>query len=113
MNEKEVESTMTVTEPETWLTFKNFVHDFLGYFKRLYFKNIVETFLDTYRKLRCNLSTKLYFLESYLDFSLKTMVILLKMRKNDFIPRSMECEYDGLLLKLEKQYIKKVFLCVM
>lgn len=68
MSDGEFEATINTTELEAWLAFKNVVNDFLGNHKHPDYKNIVATLLDKYQKLGCNMSIKLHFLDSHLDF---------------------------------------------
>lgn len=68
MNDKEFETTMIVTELEAWRAFKDVVNNFLGNHKHPNYKNIVATLLNKFHKLGCNMSIKLHFLDSHLDF---------------------------------------------
>ena len=62
------EETMTDTEKQAWIGFKSVIENFLGNYKDPNYKNIVEVMLEKFRKLGCNMSVKVHFLHSHLDF---------------------------------------------
>lgn len=59
---------MIVTGTEAWLAFKNVVNKFVGNHKHLNYKNTIATFLNICKNLGWNMSIKLQFLNSGLDF---------------------------------------------
>lgn len=59
---------MTRVEKAAWLSFKDVVKNFLGSHKADNYKTIVEGLLKNYKKLGCNMSLKVHFLHSHLDY---------------------------------------------
>jgi hypothetical protein len=60
--------TMTETEEHAWKAFKEVVKKFLGNIKDILYKTIVRNMLDKFKLLGCNMSLKLHFLASHLDY---------------------------------------------
>jgi len=60
--------TMTEIAEDTWNAFKEVVKKFLGNIKVLLHKEIVRNTLDKFKLLGCNMSLKLHFLASHLDY---------------------------------------------
>ena len=60
--------TMTEIEEDTWNAFKEVVKKFLGNIKDPLYKEIVWNMLDKFKLLVCNMSLKLHFLASHLDY---------------------------------------------
>ena len=60
--------TMTEIEEDAWNAFKEVVKKFLGNFKDPLYKEIVRNILDKFKLLGCNMSLKLHFLASHLDY---------------------------------------------
>ena len=52
---------------KAWLSFVSVVENFLGNTKSYDNRNIVETMLENYHKLGCNMSIKVHFLNSHLE----------------------------------------------
>ena len=59
---------MTACEQKAWVSFKDVVKNFLGNYRDKNYKVYVETVLNHYRALGCNMSLKVHFLHSHLDF---------------------------------------------
>ncbi|KAJ4435952.1 hypothetical protein ANN_18575 [Periplaneta americana] len=60
---------LSVTERIAWRAFKNVCSNFLGHSRaENYIELVVETMLSAYDKMKCNISLKIYFLHSHLDF---------------------------------------------
>ncbi|GBM37900.1 hypothetical protein AVEN_72821-1 [Araneus ventricosus] len=55
-------------EKRAWLAFKNVYMDFLGSKKSDDYVTHVEELLSAYKAMRCNMSLKVLYLHSYLDF---------------------------------------------
>jgi len=52
-----------------WLAFKRICKDFLGNHKAVYYQDVVQDLLTSYKAVGCNMSLmKVHFLESHLDF---------------------------------------------
>ena len=62
-------------EAATWGSFKNVVKQFQRKEKSEYSKQLVSDLLQKYRALGCNMSLKIHFLDSHLNFSLKILKI--------------------------------------
>jgi len=67
MTDEKFDETLNTTESEPWLGFKYVVNNFLGNHKHPDYRNIIAHLLNSYQKLRCNMSIKLNFLDSHLD----------------------------------------------
>jgi hypothetical protein len=59
---------MKEIEFEAWAAFKSVVENFLGNKKDPNYNTIVENMLQKYQKLGCNMSLKIHFLHSHLDY---------------------------------------------
>ena len=55
-------------EKSAWIAFKNVCHNFLGNAKSENYKDIVENMIQAYKIMGCNMSLKIHFLSSHLDF---------------------------------------------
>jgi len=51
-----------------WLSFKRIFKDFLGNHKAANYQDVVQDLLTSYKAMGCNMSLKIHFLESELDF---------------------------------------------
>jgi hypothetical protein len=60
--------TVTEIEEDAWNAFKEVVKIFLGNIKDPLYKEIVRNVLDKFKLLGCNMSLKLHFLASHLDY---------------------------------------------
>jgi hypothetical protein len=60
--------TMTEIEENAWNAFKEVVKKFLGDIKDFLYKEIVRNVLHKFKLLGCNISLKLHFLASHLDY---------------------------------------------
>ena len=68
LKNKEFIETMSSVEKKGWITFSQVVNNFLGNTKSPEYKEIVKTLLDTFHKLGCNMSVKVHFLHSHLEY---------------------------------------------
>lgn len=68
MKDQQFENSMKSIERNAWVSFKNVVDNFLGNHKSPDYGEIVETLLVNYQKLGCNMSLKIHFLHSHLDY---------------------------------------------
>jgi hypothetical protein len=59
---------MKKDERAAWRSFKNVVNNFLGNHKAKNYRDHVKQLLLSYRRLKCNQSLKVHFLESHLDY---------------------------------------------
>ena len=56
------------TERIAWLSFKRNCKDFLGNHKAPNYHGVVQDLLTSYKAMGCNMSLKIHFLESHLNF---------------------------------------------
>ena len=73
MNDKVFERSLNETEAAAWNSFKDVVKKFLGNYRAIDFEVIVTELLHNYRQLGCNMSLKIHFLHSHLDFFPKNL----------------------------------------
>ncbi|GBO16541.1 hypothetical protein AVEN_150121-1 [Araneus ventricosus] len=62
------EQCMTNTEKQAWVAFKDVVEGFLGNERKENYKELVTVLLRTYHLLGCNMSIKIHFLHSHLEY---------------------------------------------
>jgi len=72
MQHKQFDEDLNETERNAWLSFKRIYKDFLGNHKASNNQDIVQDLLTSYKATGCNMSLKIHFLESYLDFPRKS-----------------------------------------
>jgi len=60
--------TMKSVERDAWISFREVVNNFLGNRKDPNYVQIVETMLRKFQQLGCNMSLKVHFLHSHLDY---------------------------------------------
>jgi len=68
MQDKQFDEDLNETERNAWLSFKRFCKDFLGNQKAANYHDVVQDLLTSYKAMGCNMSLKIHFLESHLDF---------------------------------------------
>jgi len=68
MLDKEFDEDLNETERNAWLSFKRICKDFLGNHKAANYQDAVQDLLTSYKAMGCNMSLKIHFLESHLDF---------------------------------------------
>jgi len=68
MMDDSFKDTMTEIEEDAWNAFKEVVKKFLGNIKYPLYKEILRNMLDKFKLLGCNMSLKLHFLASHLDY---------------------------------------------
>jgi len=61
-------------EKAVWDSFKLVVKGFLGNRRTQNYEDLVNNLLQSYQKLDCNMSLKIHFLHSHLDFSQRIVV---------------------------------------
>jgi len=61
-------------EKAVWDSFKFVVKGFLGNRRAQNYEELVNNLLQSYQKLGCNMSLKIHFLHSHLDFSQRIVV---------------------------------------
>lgn len=68
MNDSGFDAVLQGKEKVAWNCFKSVVIGFLGNNKAENFKNLVDEMLSAYHKMGCNMSIKMHYLHSHLDF---------------------------------------------
>ena len=68
MQDKQFDKDLNETERNAWLSFKRICKDFLGNHKAANYQDVVQDLLTSYKATGCNVSLKIHFLESHLDF---------------------------------------------
>jgi len=68
MQDKQFDEDLNKTERSAWLSFKRICKDFLGNHKAANYQAIMQDLLTSYKAMGCNMSPKIHFLESHLDF---------------------------------------------
>ena len=67
------ERIITGNEQRAWHAFREVVTGFLGNRRAGNYEDLVEELLSSYQKLGCNMSMKIHFLNSHLDFFLAVL----------------------------------------
>jgi len=68
MQDKQFDEDLVETERNAWLSFKRICKDFLGNHKAANYQDVVQDLLTSYKAMGCNMSLKIHFLESHLEF---------------------------------------------
>ena len=68
LQDRQFDEDLNQTERNAWLSFKRICKDFLGNHKSVNYQDIVQDLLTSYQTMGCNISLKIHFLESHLDF---------------------------------------------
>ena len=66
--DKQFDEDPNETERNAWLSFKRICKDFLGNHKAANYQYVFLDLLTSYKAMGCNMSLKIHFLESHLDF---------------------------------------------
>jgi len=68
MQDKQFDEGLNETERNAWLKIKWICKDFLGNHKAANYQDIAQDLLTSYKAMGCNMSLKIHFLKSHLDF---------------------------------------------
>jgi len=68
MQDKQFDEDLNETGRNARLSFERVCKDFLGNHKAANYKDVVQDLLTSYKAMGCNMSLKIHFLESHLDF---------------------------------------------
>jgi len=68
MQDKQFVEDLNETERNAWLSFMRIFKDFLGNHKAANYQDIVQDLLTSYKAVGCDVSLKIHFQESHLDF---------------------------------------------
>ncbi|UYV74694.1 hypothetical protein LAZ67_12000587 [Cordylochernes scorpioides] len=103
------QNSLNEVEAAAWNSFRNVCKNFLGSVKVENYRDIVNDLLLSYKALRCNMSLKIHFLHSHLDFfpdSLGTVSDEHGERFHQAIS-SMEKRYQAIINTRQQQQINK------
>ena len=64
---------MNETERNAWISFVLAVKNFLGNYKAENYGEIVNNMINNFRDLGCNMSVKVHYFHSHLDYFLKNL----------------------------------------
>jgi len=84
MQDKQFDEDINETERNAWLSFKRICRDFLGNHKSVNYQDVVQDLLTSYKAMGCNMSLKIHFLESHLEFFEKISVKSVTNTVKDF-----------------------------
>jgi len=68
MQDKQFSEDLNETERKALLSVKRICKDFVGNHKASNYQDVVQDLLTSYKTVGCNMSLKIHFLESHLDF---------------------------------------------
>ena len=68
MQDKQLDEDLNETEKNAWLSFKRIFKNFLGNHKAANYQDALQDLLTLYKAMGWNMSLKIHFLESHLDF---------------------------------------------
>ena len=68
MQDKQFDEDLNETDQNAWLSFQRICKDFLGNHKAANFQDVVQDLLTSYKAMGFNISLRIHFLESHLDF---------------------------------------------
>jgi len=68
MQDIQFDEDLNETERNAWSSFKRICKDFLGNHKAANYQDVVQDLLTSYKAMGGNMSLKIHFLESRLDF---------------------------------------------
>jgi len=66
--DQQFEAVLSDKQKAAWQSFEKVLNGFLGNFKAANFRELVQDMMDSYEQLGCNMSLKMHFLFSHLDF---------------------------------------------
>ena len=68
MQDKQFDEDLNETERNPWLSFKRICKEFLENHKAANYQDVFQDLLTSYKAMGCNMSLKIHFLETHLDF---------------------------------------------
>ena len=74
LKDEDFDHTLTGIEKVAWNAFRDVAHNFFGNTKAPNYIELVELMIDSFKNMGCNISLKIHFLHSHLDFFLQTVV---------------------------------------
>ena len=73
IQDKQFDEDLNESKRNAWLSFKRIFKDSLGNHKAANYQNVVQGLLTSYKAMGCNMTLKIHFLESHLDFFLENL----------------------------------------
>jgi hypothetical protein len=97
ISDKMFETTMSNVEREAWIALKDVISKFLGNYRNQNYKNIVNHTLHKFKELGCNMSVKVNFLDSHLDYFPANLGAISEEQRERFHQdiKEMERRYQG------------------
>ena len=97
MRDSEFVKEMTRDESRAWNAFTVVVSNFLGSTKADNYKDLVNALLSTFKKLGCNMSVKVHFLHSHIDYFPQNLGAVSEEQGERFHQdiKTMEKRYQG------------------
>jgi len=68
MQDKQFDGDLNEIERNAYLSFKRICKNFLGNHKAAHFQDVAQDLLTSHKAMGCNMSLKIHFLESHLNF---------------------------------------------
>ena len=68
LKDEDFDHTLSGTEKVAWNAFRDVAHNFLGNTKAPNYIELMKHMIDSYKNMGCNMSLKIHFLRSHLDF---------------------------------------------
>ena len=91
MQDKQFDEDLNGTERNAWLSLKRLCKDFLGNHKAANYQDVVQDLLTSYKAMGCNMSLKIHFLESHLDFFPENLGEVSDEHREKISSRSYDC----------------------
>lgn len=97
MKDNDFEKIMTAIEKNAWISFKEVVKKFLGNNKDPEYRQIVMKILTNFKNLDSNMSIKIHFLHSHIDFFRENLFVVNEEHGERFHQdiKDMEKRYQG------------------
>ena len=76
LKDEDFDHTLSGTEKVAWNAFRDVAHNFLGNRKAPNYIELVEYMIDSHKSMRCNMSLKIHFLHSHMDFFFLQTVVM-------------------------------------
>ncbi|GFX87926.1 uncharacterized protein TNCV_4373911 [Trichonephila clavipes] len=102
MHDEKLEELLNPLDNAAWQAFKNVTHSFLGNLKAEIYRDIVHGLITSYKNLGCNMSLKIHFLHSHLDFFPENLGAVSDEHGNAFLRgfqrKKRDIEGNGMLI---------------
>ena len=97
MQDRQFNEDLNETGRNAWLPFKRICKDFLGNHKAAKYQDVLQDLLTSYKSMGCNMSLKIHFLKSHLDFFSENLGKISDKHGERFHQdiKAMEKQYQG------------------